>query len=64
MPVQFLLLLVLLERSRAHEATTEHLNDDDLRLDYENVVQLASLPLGCHTTQYPNKLRQGGNSLS
>ena len=40
-----------------HRETTEHLNDDDLRLSYENVVQIASLPLHCYHTEYPNKLR-------
>ena len=40
-----------------HRGTTEHLNDDDLRLSYENVVQIASLPLHCYHTEYPNKLR-------
>ena len=40
-----------------HRGTTEHLTDDDLRLSYENVVQIASLPLHCYHTEYPNKLR-------
>ena len=40
-----------------HRGTTEHLNDDDLRLSYENVLQIAGLPLHCYHTEYPNKLR-------
>ena len=38
--------------------TTDHLNDNDLSLSYENVVQIASLPLHCYSTEYPNKLRE------
>ena len=37
--------------------TTEELTDDDLRLSYENVLQIARLPLHCYHTEYPNKLR-------
>ena len=37
--------------------TTEELTDDDLRLSYENVLQIAGLPLHCYHTEYPNKLR-------
>ena len=37
--------------------TTAQLTDDDLRLSYENVVQIARLPLHCYHTEYPNKLR-------
>lgn len=40
-----------------HRGTTEHLTDDDLRLSYENVVEIARLPLHCYHTEYPNKLR-------
>ena len=37
--------------------TTAQLTDDDLRLSYENVLQLSRLPLHCYHTEYPNKLR-------
>ena len=40
-----------------HGGTTAQLTDDDLRLSYENVVQMSRLPLHCHHTEYPNKLR-------
>ena len=60
------LLLLLVELCLAvacHEVdgevrgTTEELTDDDLRLSYENVLQIADLPLYCYHTEYPNKLR-------
>lgn len=41
-----------------HGGTTEDLTDDDLRLSYENLVQIARLPLHCYHTEYPNKLSQ------
>ena len=37
---------------------TAPLNDDDLLLDYETVARIASLPLHCHSIEYPNKLQQ------
>ena len=40
------------------EGVTEGLNDDDLSLDYDTVARIASLPLHCHTVEYPNKLSQ------
>jgi len=33
-------------------------NDDDLDLDYDTVVRIATLPLQCHAVEYPNKLNQ------
>ena len=32
--------------------------DTDLDLDYDTVARLASLPLHCHSVEYPNKLNQ------
>ena len=32
--------------------------DADLDLDYDTVARLASLPLHCHSVEYPNKLNQ------
>ena len=40
------------------EGVTEGLNDDDLSLDYDTVARIASLPLHCHSVEYPNKLSQ------
>ena len=40
------------------ENVTEGLNDDDLSLDYDTVARIASLPLHCHSVEYPNKLSQ------
>jgi len=40
------------------EGVTEGLNDDDLSLDYATVARIASLPLHCHSVEYPNKLSQ------
>ena len=37
---------------------TAPLNDDDLLLGYETVARIASLPLHCHSVEYPNKLSQ------
>ena len=37
---------------------TASLNDDDLLLGYETVARIASLPLHCHSVEYPNKLGQ------
>jgi len=33
-------------------------SQEDLDLDYETVSRLASLPLHCHSVEYPNKLNQ------
>ena len=44
--------------SSPDKATTEELNDNDLVLSYENVVEIASLPLHCLDREYPYKLRQ------
>ena len=40
------------------EGVTEGLNDDDLSLDYDTVARIASLPLHCHSVEFPNKLNQ------
>ena len=40
------------------ESVTVGLNDDDLSLDYDTVARIASLPLHCHSVEYPNKLSQ------
>ena len=54
------LLLVLIASARAVDlkGVTEGLNDDDLSLDYDTVARIASLPLHCHSVEYPNKLSQ------
>ena len=40
------------------EGVTEGLTDDDLSLDYDTVARIASLPLHCHSVEFPNKLSQ------
>ena len=40
------------------EGVTEGLNDDDLSLDYDTVARIASLPLHCHSVEFPHKLSQ------
>ena len=41
--------------TNADEVTDD---DDDLDLDYDTVARIASLPLHCHSVEYPNKLQQ------
>ena len=55
--LQFCLAVAWSDGSGDHGGTTEDLTDDDLRLSYENLVQIARLPLHCYHTEYPNKLR-------
>ena len=54
--------LVLIASARALvqdlEGVTEGLTDDDLSLDYDTVARIASLPLHCHSVEFPNKLSQ------
>ena len=52
------LVLIAIARAEVLEDVTEGLNDDDLSLDYDTVARIASLPLHCHSVEFPNKLSQ------
>ena len=52
------LVLIASARAEVLEEVTEGLNDDDLSLDYDTVARIASLPLHCHSVEFPNKLSQ------
>ena len=61
----FLLLIVCASaKAMELEDVTASLNDDDLALDYDTVTRIASLPLHCHSVEYPNKLQQVLNADS
>ena len=52
------MFLIASARAEVLEEVTEGLNDDDLSLDYDTVARIASLPLHCHSVEFPNKLSQ------